>query len=530
MRSALAGASGGDFPFVDIQNEGKGGGGHALVAYNLENDGSGGYYIDVYDPNEPFIPAEEEETSGSFHKEVLETSRIHVAANGNWTFPGFSPAWFGDAHHIYPVPWGKVPNPFAFAPDEKPEFSLRKPIGVQPGGWSNPGGSGFSSGGLGSGGPVARAGDMARTAGAVISSNANKVRPGLPSSSKLLGVTSGGAAGSLAQVSDAAGHTLIASNGSENVNPKTRIPHGTLVFPATGSATPGPPTALLGAGGSYSVTEHGAATGSYTEALTGGGLDALVSSSARPGVDDRIGVTPDAGRISFATGAGAKPLTIGMVSDPGHSSHSVTLTTTSVHGGSDSLAFQGGSVRFNHSGPASTVALQLSSVSPSGLPVAFSSGPVHIAAGQSATFTPTSWSGLGAVAATISGHGAHRRRRLLLRNRLQLPAPVHGLALSVRHGAGRTRVLTIKGRFGKLPSGAQLQLVWIVKRGVGTLERHVLTLTPSQLRQGAHSESFTYTAPAAGRYSFTGRATLIVTHGIIEQCRSTARSVSLTVN
>jgi hypothetical protein len=461
-----------NLPVIAVFNQGKGGGGHAVIPYNVESDGAGGYYIDIYNSNAPYSYHEPADKTGADHQTEVENSRIHVNATGNWTLAdGFSPTWEGDAHHMFVIPEGTLGNPYATNESERP----------------------------------------------VLPTTFDKVAAG-----------SVGSAGSLAQVSDQAGHTLINPDGSENVSSSTHIPHATLDFPLTGGSTPAPPTALLPAAGSFTITERGAHTGSYTDSLMGAGLDALLTSNTRSGVEDSIGVDAPAGRLSFTAGSSGKPLTIEMVHDPGGSSfHSLTLTTTASRGAPDTLTFKGGSVRYTNHGPATTVTLELSTVSANALPTSFSSGPIRLGAGQRATFTPTSWQSLGKVALTVAGRGATGRR--MLANRLAAHTPASGLKVLAQPRPGDTRLLTISGRVHPLPAGAQLEFIWMVRKGGKVLERHIATLTGKQLKAGTKSESLSFAAPGAGNYRFTGRVTLIELHGIIEQASTVARSVTVKV-
>ena len=460
-----------NLPVIAVFNQGKGGGGHAVIPYNVESDGAGGYYIDIYNSNAPYS-YREAATTGADHQTEVENSRIHVNAAGNWTLAdGFSPTWEGDAHHMFVIADGALGNPYATNASERP----------------------------------------------VLPTAFNKVAAGSVNS-----------AGSLAQVSDQAGHTLINPDGSENVNASTHIPHATLDFPLTGGSTPAPPTALLPASGSYTITERGVHPGSYTDSLMGAGLDALLTSGTRSGVEDKIGVDAGAGRLSFTAGSSGKPLTIEMVHDPGASSfHSLTLTTTASRGAPDTLSFTGGSVHYTNHGPPSTVTLELSNVSAHALPSTFSSGPIRLGAGQRATFTPTSWQSLGKVALTLAGRGASRRR--MLANRLATHTPASGLKVLARPRTGDTRLLTISGRVHPLAAGAQLEFIWTVRKTGKLLERHIATLTGEQLKAGTKSESLSFTAPGAGSYRFTGRVTLIEAHGVIEQTSTVARSVMVKV-
>jgi hypothetical protein len=462
-----------DLPVIVLFNQGKGGGGHAVVPYDTESDGAGGYYIDVYNSNRRYSYPEPADATGADHQREVEDSRIHVNAAGKWTFAdGFSPTWEGDAHHMFVIPEGVLGNPYAVKASERP----------------------------------------------ILPATFNKVAAG-----------SVGSAGSLAQVKDQAGHTLINPDGSENVSPSTHIPHAILAFPLTGGSVPAPPTALLPGSGTYTITERGAHAGSYTESLMGAGLDALMTSGTHSGVQDSIGVDAGAGRLSFTAGSSGKPLTIEMVHDPGGSSfHSLTLTTTASRGAPDTLTFKGASVRYTNHGPPTTVTLELSNVSPHALPTAFSTGPIRLGKGQQATFTPTSWQSLGQVALTVAGRG-HTARRMLA-NTLAAHTPASGLKVVVRPSTGATRMLTISGHVHPLPAGAELEFIWMVREGGKVLERHITTLTGKQLKPGANSESVSFTAPGAGHYRFTGRVTLIELHGIIDQASTVSRSVTVKVS
>src|SRR5262249_9036985 len=96
--------------------------GHVLVAYDLEKgDGAGDFYIDVYDPNVPFLPAENDATTKGFDGRVLHTmrqqdSRIHVHADGTWSFPllrgdGNSTGdWCGRLPNLAVIPYSQLPT------------------------------------------------------------------------------------------------------------------------------------------------------------------------------------------------------------------------------------------------------------------------------------------------------------------------------------------------------------------------------------------------------------------------------------
>ena len=85
----------GHYPIITLEDTHKGGGGHAVVAYNLEDDGTGtgGFYIDVWDSNDPFLsrenssPQSHREREGYNDGTINYGSRIHVTATGQWDLP-----------------------------------------------------------------------------------------------------------------------------------------------------------------------------------------------------------------------------------------------------------------------------------------------------------------------------------------------------------------------------------------------------------------------------------------------------------
>jgi hypothetical protein len=99
--------AGGDHPLISLQQ----GGGHVVVAYDLEGTPSD-FYIDVYDPNEPYNDAAEdmgEATSASLHQSTEMDHRIHVMSNNAWTYtrPG-GEVWNGKYDSIIVMPTGNL--------------------------------------------------------------------------------------------------------------------------------------------------------------------------------------------------------------------------------------------------------------------------------------------------------------------------------------------------------------------------------------------------------------------------------------
>ena len=471
---------GASFDFITLENQGAEGGGHAVMPYAVAGDGSGGYYIYVYNPNRPYVG--EESSNAAYHKQHVDESRIHVNSNGEWSFQdGFPTLWHGDSQHLTVVPWGKLPVPYAFGYPEDRQATPRPEI---------PG-----------------------------------IGTGLNLFSDWIGASSSGGSASMSQVTDSRGHTLITPQGTENVDPATRIAHSQLHYPATVGTKSGSPTAWLPDGGSYQIKETGKSKGQYSETLLSSGMDAIVQAGAQPGVSDAIGVVPGTHTVSFSGGS-TKALSLNLISSAGHDvTHSAELTTTSHSGFAQSLSFTGSNLVYHHTGPGTTIELQLSTAARESAPVAISTGPIEVGTGQSAVLSPTSWGSLSALRVTVSGHGAPRT---LLIHGSKL-SPVKGLSVKVSKRAGRKVTLTIAGRIGSLPSGAQLKYIWAVTDGSRVLAHHVLQLTGSRLRPGVRSESITFTAPAAGHYRFRGEAALLVAQGVIEQGSNVSKSVDVAI-
>jgi hypothetical protein len=86
--------------------------GHELVAYEVEPpQPDGSFNIDVYDPNHPYLAAED--SNATLHQQELYTSQIHLDGSGNWTFNGdFAGAagtmWNGPVDQIVPVAFDTV--------------------------------------------------------------------------------------------------------------------------------------------------------------------------------------------------------------------------------------------------------------------------------------------------------------------------------------------------------------------------------------------------------------------------------------
>jgi hypothetical protein len=106
-------------------------------------------------------------------------------------------------------------------------------------------------------------------------------------------------AGRIAQVTNAAGKTLLRPSGDNNLK---AFPGAVVLAPLDRREGPNP-TILLPVDGKYDVTVGGRRAGSYTAGFLNGRLSALVQASTRSGAADRVTLDGRAGTLTFAAGA-----------------------------------------------------------------------------------------------------------------------------------------------------------------------------------------------------------------------------------
>jgi hypothetical protein len=314
-------------------------GGHVVVAYDLQDAGPGEYYIDVYDSNEPFDPAENT-SDGTFHKSQFEASRIHVSPDNTWTLTSTADANGADN--------GGVQSIVVLDPGVVP---LHPNL--------------LSAGGL----------------------------------SALFG--SATATSRVTQLSDGAGHVLMTPSGGANHDAHTRLDAASYAA-LVGSRPHQSPVILVSPRvGHLEETISGVGSGSDAHALVQPGLIAQVTSHVAHGVSEQLGFTRSTHEVSFTTTAHASPLDLSLEAGSGHAFHTAGISTTSFAGAGDTLALDASGLRFDHHGGATTFRVMLSSVQKGAAPTTFMSARVSVGAGQSVRLTGIRWTHLGAVQATI---------------------------------------------------------------------------------------------------------------------------------
>ena len=108
--------------------------GHAYIAYGFRSLPGGGWEVDINDPNIPYTSDEETDITGTTHADRLGWSTLTFDAGGNWTYPGFDPAWTGDKSAVALVPMSEWPRDPDMPTGISDLISLIVPFGDAPGG------------------------------------------------------------------------------------------------------------------------------------------------------------------------------------------------------------------------------------------------------------------------------------------------------------------------------------------------------------------------------------------------------------
>jgi hypothetical protein len=266
---------------------------------------------------------------------------------------------------------------------------------------------------------------------------------------------------------------------------------------------------VLGRGATdFRQTILGTRAGADSYTLLEGGTVERVDTHISKGVTDELGLEPSANTISFATSARHAPLTLTLSGASGAALHTATISTTSSRGGGDFLGFTRSrtGLSFVHRGAAATFTVTLSTLEHNGSPSTFSSGPLHIAPGQTAQIGGVRWDALLGSRLRVRIGG----RTLTVVNRLRSPRLARIARLSVATARRGAVALTIRASIARLPRGGVVALAWIVRRGGRVTRVHTATVT---VAHGTLSRTWTFRAPARGRYRLTARVMVLVPTG-----------------
>ncbi len=256
----------------------------------------------------------------------------------------------------------------------------------------------------------------------------------------------------------------------------------------------------------FRQTVVGTRSGADSYTLLESGLVAQIDTHASRGVADQLTLRPSANTIGFSTEAADEPVTLSLTGPAaGGAQHNAAVTTTSFHGAGDTMSFTGShsTVTFVHHGRATTFKIELSSLQHNGSPSNFSSGPLRIGAGQTAHITGVRWSNL--IGSTLRVRIG--RRTLTVANRaraLKLARIARLSAVAGRHGA---ITLSINARTRRLPRGAAVALVWLVRRGHHLIATHALPVTSTK---PGFTRTWVFNPSRPGRYQLTARLMVII--------------------
>jgi hypothetical protein len=333
----------GDHPIIALRKSSSEG--HVLIAYDLEEgDGEGDFYIDVYDPNIPFVG--EENVNGELHKTLEQASHIHVFPDGRWHYPLYKHDcncphnWDGDASGLIVIPYGVPP-----------------------------------------------------------------VQPTIPTSLDGLTTVISGDGTHTTQIADAQGHTLLRPDGTLNTDPATRLPQATPFAPLdiTGPASE---MYLLGGAGPYTHTVKSTSSGGYRYTLLSPGFAARVeNAAASPGVDDELLLHPQSLSLQFRTDEASRAITVDLLVQVNDGDVRIaTITTTSFKGTRDGFAFDQPQqpLTYTHSGAATDYTVVFEGTNAQHQRVKFFTPSLHIEPNDTAMFSQADWHHLGRTTVTLT--------------------------------------------------------------------------------------------------------------------------------
>jgi hypothetical protein len=434
-----------DHPLIEIRN---GLHGHVVVAYDVENGANGDKLIDVYDPNQEFS-SDENSPDGTAHQAALTNSRITIHSNGHWEFPGNG--WHSGLGSLVVVPYGVVP-----------------------------------------------------------------VHPTMPfTKAGLLDFFFGSASSS--QVTDASGHTLLKPNGDINSDPKTGIPGATRFAALSAGATSAGDIFLLGRGGAYTQTIIGKGAGQYHDSLFGSGMAASLTATSGPGLTDKVSLLPQTAGLQFGqttagkAGSARKVTAQILVHAADGSARNASVDTTMPAAGKASINFDPAynSITVKAGSRPASYSLTLSRSGANGAPQTFVTPRQTIGPGETAKFTPASWSSLQGAAVTLKVVHKNGTTTTTKISNVLRPAGQYSLRLQVVKTPSHGRKLTIAATFKRLVKGASAVVSWQIFKGKQIAGHHSVSLVGKKLHTGLISSAFVFKPAKGKKYMFQGTVTLL---------------------
>jgi hypothetical protein len=267
------------------------------------------------------------------------------------------------------------------------------------------------------------------------------VQPTLPSAFSLPSLTTvfGDALAPTTQITDTAGRTLLAADGTLNTDPSTAIPDG-LVWTAEHDNTGGGiPYYAIAGGSAYTQTVQAAGVGTYSVTMFAPGMGVVVNATANTGVSDQLTIDASQNAFAFQTGNASSGLSTELMAHlPDGESRDATFATTSFQGGGDRFAYDATRefLTYTHNGPATSFTVTLNGANAQGQAVSFVSPALAIGNGDTVTIRPTSWLHLDQTAVLITvTHTDGTSTAQVVRNAGANPFAVNASAVAAIEGA-----------------------------------------------------------------------------------------------
>ena len=242
------------------------------------------------------------------------------------------------------------------------------------------------------------------------------------------------------------------------------------------------PAYELAPGRAYEASMRGLRAGRYEQGQYTSDAVATVEATTAPGQVDSITVRPGEPELAFATGASRTAVRYDLADRTGGATRAAEITTTGVKGGGDRVELERGVARIDHSGPATTATLKLTSVG-EGLPTSVTTAALRVGRNERLAVAPRAWSDLAAGARyTVK----NRRGRVVRSGTVRLRGTGAVSLAGVRARVARG-VVTVAGRVTKRGQSPLLAAVAEAVRGGRVVKRAAASLRGAQVRAGSFS-------------------------------------------
>lgn len=439
-----------------------GGGGHVLVVHDLRDTPEGGFELDVYDSNIPY-GSDEEGGDGAVHADRMARSTVTMSAAGHWIHRGAysGGAWSGGLSSFIQVPFGDIPRDPTLPTSISGLLSLIVPFAAD---------------------------------------------------------------GSVEQIRDDHGHTLLNADGTANENPLTGIPGATVFRGLTGGNSR--PVYAVPAGTPV-VEELAARRGAtYGHGLVGPGFAAKVDGLQGSGRSDLMRFDARAGAIDLDPAAPAGAMHVSLArSERDGDQRSVELAIAGADAGRQHVALGRGDDDLDYTaGGSSTVQASIAWTGSHGRPGSVRLPAVHLTGGDRLTIAPKRWSRLDetTLVLTVRGRSGALRMRRSVEPTTRSDRWVHHASIAARTVHGNRRRVVVRSSLGRLPRGTRVMQVLEVRRGGTLVKRVVRTLHGVRAQRAAR----TWTVDlrfADGRYSLRAGTTVIAPGRAVTTSTASAR-------